>query len=139
VVLLLGKAAAFPFQAKCIAAKIVSPIRKGETVRVLRMAPEDECSADMLVLIRWQGRTLALPLSQLAAVDVDQSTADAIGDWHVVGGEDDPITPIADSEDIAPALPRELVRFERFAGCGHGIVLDAPERFLEVVRDFLKQ
>jgi hypothetical protein len=78
----LEKQLRFPFQAKCIAAKIVSPIRKGETVRVLRMAPEDECSADMLVLIRWQGRTIALPLSQLAAVDVDQSTADAIGDWH---------------------------------------------------------
>jgi pimeloyl-ACP methyl ester carboxylesterase len=57
----------------------------------------------------------------------------------VMGGEDDPITPIADSEDIAAALPRKVVQFERFAGCGHGIVKDAPERFLEVVRDFLKQ
>ena len=55
----------------------------------------------------------------------------------VMGGEDDPITPIADSEDIAAALPRKVVQFERFAGCGHGIV--SPERFLEVVRDFLKQ
>ena len=32
------------------------------------MAPEDACSADMLVLIRWQGRTMAVPLSQLAAI-----------------------------------------------------------------------
>jgi hypothetical protein len=31
----------FPFQAKCIAAKVVSPLRKGETVEVRRMAPED--------------------------------------------------------------------------------------------------
>jgi Calcium binding len=51
-------------------------------VEVLRMAPEVSCSVDMLVLIRWQGRKLAVPLSQLAAIDVDQSTADAIGDWH---------------------------------------------------------
>jgi hypothetical protein len=36
----------------------------------------------MLVLIRWQCRTMAVPLSQLAAADVDQSTAEAIGDWH---------------------------------------------------------
>jgi hypothetical protein len=36
----------------------------------------------MLVLIRWQCRTMAVPLSQLAADDVDQSTAEAIGDWH---------------------------------------------------------
>ena len=72
----------FPFQARCIAANIVSPLSKGETVEVLRMAPEETCSADMLVLIRWQRRKLAVPLSQLAAIDVDQSTADAISDWH---------------------------------------------------------
>ena len=66
----------FPFQAKCLAVKIVSPLRKGETVEV------DACSADMLVLIHWQGRTMAVPLSQLAAVDPDDSTADAIADWH---------------------------------------------------------
>jgi hypothetical protein len=72
----------FPFQAKCIVAKVVSPLRKGETVEVLRMTPEDACAADMLVLIRWQGRTMAVPLSQLIAVDTDDSTAEAIGDWH---------------------------------------------------------
>ena len=72
----------FPFQGKCLAAKVVSPLRKGEIVEVLRMAPEDACSADMLVLIRWQSRTMAVPLSQLAAVDPDDSTAEAIADWH---------------------------------------------------------
>jgi hypothetical protein len=30
----------FPFPARCISAKVVSPLRKGETVEVLRMAPE---------------------------------------------------------------------------------------------------
>jgi Calcium binding len=72
----------FPFQARCIATNVVSPLSKGETVGVLRMAPEEPCSADMLVLIRWQGQRLAAPLSQLAAIDLDQSTANAIGDWH---------------------------------------------------------
>ena len=72
----------FPFPARCIVANIVSPLSKGETVEVLRMAPEESCSTDMLVLIRWQRRKLAVPLSQLAAIDVDQSTADAISDWH---------------------------------------------------------
>lgn len=72
----------FPFQAKCIAPKVVSPLRKGDTVEVRRMAPEDACSADMLVLIHWQGRKMAVPLSQLAAIDPDESTAEAIGDWH---------------------------------------------------------
>lgn len=36
----------------------------------------------MLVLIRWQGRTIGVPLSQLAGANVDESTAEAIADWH---------------------------------------------------------
>jgi len=72
----------FPVKATCIVSKLVSPLRKGETVEVLKMAPEDACAGDMLVLIRWQGRTMAVPLSQLAAVDPDQATTEAIGDWH---------------------------------------------------------
>jgi calcium binding protein len=76
----------FPFQAKCIAAQVVSPLQKGETVEVYGMAPEDACSADMLVLIRWQDRTMAVPLSQLVAIDPDQSTAAAVGDWHYWDG-----------------------------------------------------
>ena len=72
----------FPFQAKCLATKVVSPLRKGETVEVVRMAPDEVCEHDMLVLVRWQGRTMAAPLSQLTAVDPDESTAEAIGDWH---------------------------------------------------------
>jgi hypothetical protein len=72
----------FPFQAKCIDANLASPIKKGETVEVRRLAPEDACSTDMLVLIRWQDRNMAAPLSQLAPVDPDESTAEAIGDWH---------------------------------------------------------
>jgi hypothetical protein len=72
----------FPFQAKCIVSKAVSPLRKGETVEVRHLAPEDACASDVLVLIRWQGRNMAVPLSQLAAIDPDDSTDEAIGDWH---------------------------------------------------------
>ena len=72
----------FPFQARCTVTKAVSPLRKGDTVEVRRLAPEDACSTDMLVQIRWHGRTIAVPLSQLAGVKVDESTAEAVGDWH---------------------------------------------------------
>jgi len=72
----------FPFQAKCIIAKAVSPLLKGETVEVQRLASENACVSDMLVLIRWQGRKMAVPLSQLTALDADESTTEAIGDWH---------------------------------------------------------
>ncbi len=72
----------FPFPAKCVAGNAVSPLLKGETVEVLRMAPEKICEHDMLVQIRWQNRKMAVPLSQLAAIDPDESTEEAIGDWH---------------------------------------------------------
>ena len=72
----------FPFQAKCRAAKVISPLKKGATVEVVRMAPDQVCEHDMLVLVRWQGRQIAVPLAQLTAVGADKSTAEAIGDWH---------------------------------------------------------
>ncbi len=72
----------FPFQAKCVVSNLVSPLRKGETVEVRRLAKDDACSTDILVLIQWQGRNMAAPLSQLAPVDADEPTAEAIGDWH---------------------------------------------------------
>ncbi len=77
----------FPFQAKCIASKVVSPLRKGEIAEVRRLAPEDACASDMLVLIPWHGRNMAVPLSQLAAIDPDESTEEAIGDWHYWVGQ----------------------------------------------------
>jgi hypothetical protein len=46
------------------------------------MASEGVCEHDMLVQIRWQGRKMAVSLSQLAAIDADESTQEAIGDWH---------------------------------------------------------
>lgn len=55
----------------------------------------------------------------------------------VMGGEEDPITPIAFSETIAACLPPERVRFERFAGCGHGIVGDNPEAAFATIRNFI--
>src|SRR5262245_61448223 len=55
----------------------------------------------------------------------------------VMGGEDDPMTPIECQADIAAALPAQLVRFERFSACGHGVVPDAAERALALIRSFI--
>lgn len=55
----------------------------------------------------------------------------------VLGGEDDPGSPIEASEQIAMLIPKQFVRFERFKSAGHAIVRDAPERFLPVVREFI--
>lgn len=69
---------------------------------------------------------------------------DLSGDLHhircptlVLGGEDDPMHPIESQADIAAALPPHLVRFERFADCGHACMPDAPERTTAVIRDFI--
>jgi pimeloyl-ACP methyl ester carboxylesterase len=55
----------------------------------------------------------------------------------VLGGEDDPMTPIEDQEDIVAALPPHLVRFERFANSGHGAYRDDPAAVFPIVREFI--
>jgi pimeloyl-ACP methyl ester carboxylesterase len=56
----------------------------------------------------------------------------------VLGGEDDPMLPIECQADIAAVLPAHLVRFERFADCGHAVIPDAPERAMALIRDFIE-
>jgi pimeloyl-ACP methyl ester carboxylesterase len=53
----------------------------------------------------------------------------------VLGGELDPITPVADSEDIAAAIPQAELRI--FQGAGHGVFRDQPEKAIAVIRDFV--
>jgi len=55
----------------------------------------------------------------------------------VLGGEDDPMHPIESQADLAAALSPNLVQFERFADCGHGVVPDAPERAMALLREFI--
>jgi pimeloyl-ACP methyl ester carboxylesterase len=53
----------------------------------------------------------------------------------VLGGELDPITPVADSHDIASAIPQAEVRI--FEGAGHGVFRDQPEEAVAVIREFM--
>lgn len=55
----------------------------------------------------------------------------------ILAGDRDPIMPMAFSETIAASLPQHLVRLERFAGCGHGVFQDEPERAFAVLREFI--
>jgi hypothetical protein len=72
----------FPFVARCIAERSISPLRVGEEVEVVGMAPEEECQHEMFVLIRWERRTLAVPLAQLEGVAADEQTRQVIEDWQ---------------------------------------------------------
>jgi len=60
----------------------VARFSKKKRLKSRGMAPEDPCSADMLVLIRWQGRSMAVPLSQLLPIKGNKATNEAIADWH---------------------------------------------------------
>jgi hypothetical protein len=71
-----------PFVARCIAERSISPLRVGDEVDVVGMAPEEECEHEMFVLIGWDRRTLAVPLSLLEGVTVDKQTRQAIEDWQ---------------------------------------------------------
>ncbi len=57
----------------------------------------------------------------------------------VLGGEEDPTTPIEDQVDLAAALPTETVEFHRFADCGHGAYRDVPELAVPILRDFIQR
>lgn len=47
------------------------------------MAPEEECENEMFVTIRWKKGGLAVPLSQLVAINsTGEETKQAIDDWH---------------------------------------------------------
>jgi Calcium binding len=72
----------FPFVARCIAERAISPLRVGDEVEVVGMAPEKECQHEMFVLIRWERRPLAVPLAQLEGIAVHEQTHQVIEDWQ---------------------------------------------------------
>jgi hypothetical protein len=77
----------FPFTAKCVARRAVSPLLIGDEVEVISMAPADECSYDMFVMIRWEHGGLGVPLSQLAPASAGSPTQVAVADWRYWVGQ----------------------------------------------------
>lgn len=78
----LDEQLAFPFKARCIAPRTISPLKKGEEVEVLSMAHADDCMREMFVLVRFAGRKLGVPLSQLEPVAPKGETREAMEDWR---------------------------------------------------------
>ncbi len=72
-----------PFLARCITERAISPLRKGDEIEIVGMAPEEECQHEMFVKTRWDRRTLAIPLSQIKPIGAaDKGTKEAIEDWR---------------------------------------------------------
>jgi hypothetical protein len=79
----------FPFLARCIAKRATSPLKVGDEVEVLGMAPDGECEREMFVVMRWEKESLAVPLSQLEVIhaDDDGETGQAVCDWLYWSGK----------------------------------------------------
>ena len=71
----------FPFLARCATRRSTSPLKVGEVVEVIGMAPVEECEHDMFVEMDWDDEGLAIPLSQLEVVDAADETREAVEDW----------------------------------------------------------
>ena len=73
---------AFPFKAQCAAKRAASPLKVGEAVEVTGMADTDDCAHELMVLIKWQGEKLAVPLDQLeASTQSNKQTRQVLADW----------------------------------------------------------
>lgn len=72
----------FPFTARCIQNRSISPLKAKEKVKVIGLADSDECRSEIFVLIEWEEDELAVPLSQLQVVRADEQTRQVVEDWH---------------------------------------------------------
>ena len=72
----------FPFKARCKSKRAVLPLRIGEEVTVVGMAPDVDCESQMFVRLEWDGRNMAVSLSQLEPLATDPQTKEAVADWH---------------------------------------------------------
>lgn len=72
----------FPFRARCIAVREISPLAKDEVIEVLGIAPEDDCMKEMFVIVGFAGRWLGVPLAQIEPIDADAATHEAVLDWR---------------------------------------------------------
>ena len=93
-----------------------------------------------------RGRTLFNEAILFASASGEQQTmnllpglARAACPVLVMAGEDDPVCPLADSLDIAAALPPRWMQLARFADAGHGTWRDQPAAAMARLRQFILQ
>ncbi len=72
----------FPFEACCIDEQEVSPLKEGETVRVVGKSSSEPSLRQQFVTIEWMDREFGVPLEQLEPTEASSDTKQAIDDWH---------------------------------------------------------
>jgi pimeloyl-ACP methyl ester carboxylesterase len=55
----------------------------------------------------------------------------------LIGGKLDPMIPIECQRDIAAAIPAQWLEYHEFENAGHGVMPDAPEEMVKLVRGFI--
>lgn len=65
-----------------VSRRTTSPLDVGDEVEVIGMASAEEREHDMLVNVKWHGRTFVAPLSQLEGTGVEDQAQESIEDWH---------------------------------------------------------
>ncbi len=68
----------FPFICKCIKERRISPLKRGEIIEVVGVAPEEDCENEMFTEIKWKGAHPRCSLSQLEGIGVDEETREAL-------------------------------------------------------------
>jgi hypothetical protein len=74
--------ATFKTSCKSRSARATSPLEVGVKVEVVGLAREDDCMAEMFVLVRYAKSQLAVPLEQLACHAPDEQTCQTVADGY---------------------------------------------------------
>jgi len=72
----------FPFEARCVTERDESPLKEGETVRVVGMSSTEPTLSQQYVTVEWMDHELGVPLEQLEPIDASDGTEQAIADRH---------------------------------------------------------
>ena len=72
----------FPFFAICHSGNLPPKLEPLQRVKVVSLAPEDDCMSDIFALVRVGKSNVRAPLSQLKPDCQDHDTCQAVADWH---------------------------------------------------------
>jgi hypothetical protein len=72
----------FPFEARCISTRTISPLKVGQATEVVGLAVEEDCMTEVLVMVKLGRSTVAVPLAQLKCLSDEEDTRQAVEDWH---------------------------------------------------------
>jgi hypothetical protein len=66
---------------RCRKTRSMSPLKVGEEVDVLEIAPFEDCQSEMFVYVQLNDSKLAVPLEQLEPIEGDPKAIEVIEDW----------------------------------------------------------